>query len=61
MILPSGAPMISPPVRLRRRFPDRACSSAHPWYARCTSGTYSGCSKYVSRMMRDLPCDEPNA
>src|ERR1035437_2611271 len=38
-----------------------ACSSAQPSYARLTSGTYSGSSKYVSRMMRDLPCDDPNA
>ena len=35
----NGAPIISPPVRVSTRFPARDCNSAHPLYARFTSGT----------------------
>src|ERR1700733_16109541 len=57
----SGRPTKLPPVCARSGVDVRAASASHSAYARRSSGTYSGDSKYAWRMMRVRPRDEPRA
>ncbi len=57
--MPSSAPNVMPRVLVYSVRPAARSSSRQRSNARRTIGTYAGCSKYASRMMRVRPCDEP--
>ena len=56
----AAGPIMSPPVGSRSRSPETRSSSSQSAYARSSSGTYAGSSKYALRMIRVCPCDAPS-
>ena len=52
---PSGGPSISPPVISINRLPESRWSCVHSSFARPSSGTYAGFSKYAWRVTLERP------
>src|SRR5450759_5818143 len=52
---------MSAPVSVNSSAPEAASSSRQSGKVSFSRGTYHGPSKYAVRVIRDSPCDEPNA